>query len=276
MGRRREGISVLFGKATNLTRFRIAAQTRCFAQPFKKALHTAARLGCVGVQIDARNELRPGELSETGLRQLRKMLVDLNIRVGSVAFPTRRGYADPNDLQRRIEATLQAMRLASKLSARILVFNLGQLPVADSAGRAILSEAICSLASQGNRLGVRLAAQTSNTDSRRIVEFIESLPEGTLSLDLHPARLIAQGHSPAEFVATAGRHIAHVHATDGVYDLASGYGVEVELGRGTADFPVLLGMLEEHEYRDWLTIERRDSTQPMEDIGNAVQYLRSL
>jgi sugar phosphate isomerase/epimerase len=50
----------------------------------------------------------------------------------------------------------------------------------------------------------------------------------------------------------------------------------VELGRGTADFPTLLGLLEEHAYRDWLTIERRHSSQPAEDIANAVQYLRSL
>ena len=77
-------------------------------------------------------------------------------------------------------------------------------------------------------------------------------------------------------MAAAGRHIAHVHATDGVRDLASGLGVEVELGRGTADFPVLLGMLEEFEYRDWITIERRNSRKPVEDISNAVQYLRSL
>ncbi|NOY28858.1 MAG: sugar phosphate isomerase/epimerase [Planctomycetes bacterium] len=256
--------------------FRIAAQTGCFAQPFKKALHTAARLECDGVQFDARQELRPAELSETGLRQLRKILNDLNLRVASVAFPTRRGYANPDDLERRLEATLAAMRLASQLRARILIFNLGDLPAAESTAAATLIDAISSLAVHGNRLGVRLTAQATSADAQALVDFVDSLPEGTLALDLHPARLIAQGESPAEFVSVAGRHIAHVHATDGVHDLASGHGVEVELGRGTADFPELLGMLEEFEYRDWLTIERRDSRQPVEDIGNAVRYLRTL
>ncbi len=246
--------------------FRIAAQTGCFAQPLKKALHTAARC----------QELRPAELSETGLRQLRKILNDLNLRVASVAFPTRRGYANPDDLERRLEATLAAMRLTSQLRARILIFNLGSLPAAESAERATLVEAISSLAVHGNRLGVRLTAQATSADAQALVDFVDSLPEGTLALDLHPARLIAQGESPAEFVSIAGRHIAHVHATDGVHDLASGHGVEVELGRGTADFPELLGMLEEFEYRDWFTIERRDSRQPVEEIGNAVRYLRAL
>ena len=61
-----------------------------------------------------------------------------------------------------------------------------------------------------------------------------------------------------------------------MHDLARGHGVDVELGRGTADFPELLGMLEEYGYRDWLTIERRGSQQPIVEIGNAVKYLRAL
>ena len=260
--------------------FKIAAQTGGLAQSLKKALHTVAGLGCDGVQIDARNELQPADLSDTGLRQLRKMLDDLNLRVGSVAFPTRRGYSNPVDLQPRLEATRAAMQLASRLGARLLIGNLGTLPAGDIAGEdssgwATLVDAIQSLASHGDRLGVRLVMQATSP-AKQLADFVAQLPEGSLALDLNPARLIALGESPGEFVATAGKHIAHVHATDGVHDLGSGQGVEVELGRGTADFPELFGMLEEHGYRDWLTIERRNSHQPVEDIGNAVRYLRAL
>jgi len=256
--------------------FKIAAQTRCFAQSIKKALHTAARLECDGVQIDARHELRPADLSETGLRQMRKMLTDLNLRVGSVAFPTRRGYANPIDLQPRLEATRAAMQFASRLGAKVLIGNLGSLPSAKNGDqRAALTDAIGHLATYGDRVGVRLAAQATATPPE-LAEWIKTLPEGTLSFDLHPAALIAQGDLPREFAATVGTHIAHVHAVDGVHDLASGQGVEVELGRGTADFPELLGILEEFGYRDWLTIERRSSRQPVEEIGNAVKFLRSL
>ena len=259
-----------------MIRSRIAAQTRCIAQSIKKALHTAASLGCDGVQFDARSELQPSELSDTGLRQLRKMLDDLNLRVGSVAFPTRRGYAEPVDLQPRLEATRAAMQLASRLGARILIGNLGALPEDENANeRATLVDAIQSLASHGDRLGVRLAMQSA-APATVLSDFIAGLPEGTLALDLHPARLIMQGESPAEFVRVTGRYIAHIHAVDGVHDLASGQGVEVELGRGTANFPELLGMLEEYGYHDWLTIERRNSPQPIEDIGNAVKFLRAL
>ena len=97
-----------------------------------------------------------------------------------------------------------------------------------------------------------------------------------MGLDLHPAQLITHGLSPQEFVSMVGQHIAHVHAVDAVRDLAGGNSTEVELGRGSVDFPALVGQLEEHNYRDWLTIECRHSSQPIEDVGNAVKYLRSL
>ena len=52
-------------------------------------------------------------LSPTGLRQFHKLLDDLNLRVSAVAFPTRRGYDEPDDLERRVLATQAAMRFAS-------------------------------------------------------------------------------------------------------------------------------------------------------------------
>jgi len=66
----------------------------------KRALHTAARLGAEGVEIDARTELVPAEMSRTGVREFRKLLSDLSLHVSAVAFPTRRGYDVVDDLER--------------------------------------------------------------------------------------------------------------------------------------------------------------------------------
>jgi len=260
-----------------VTAFRIATQTASLGPTLVKALHTAAQVGCEGVQFDARQEVRSAELSETGLRQLRKLLDDLNLRVGSVAFPTRRGYGNPLDLERRLEATVGAMRLASQLHCRVLVVQLGRLPAdPDSKEIGTLKEALTALSQQGTRLGVQLAAQVSFDTYDHMEDFLASLPEGTVSLDLHPGKLIAQGHTPEEFVRRLGQHIVHVHASDSVRDLGPGRWLEVELGRGSADFPAILGSLEEHEYRGWVTIERTESSQPVEDVSNAVRYLRTL
>ena len=87
----------------------------CLRLPFKKALETAARIGADGVEINARTELKPAELSQTGIRHLRKMLSDLNLKVAAVHFPTRRGYDETDDLDRRLQATKDAMAMALSL-----------------------------------------------------------------------------------------------------------------------------------------------------------------
>ncbi len=68
----------------------------------------------------------------------------------------------------------------------------------------------------------------------------------------------------------------HVRARDGVRDLAQGRGIETPLGRGTADFPALAGVLEDHAYRGHFTIDRQESADPITDVGNAVQFLQNL
>jgi sugar phosphate isomerase/epimerase len=55
-----------------------------------------------------------------------------------------------------------------------------------------------------------------------------------------------------------------------------GGAVEVELGRGSADFPELLGSLEEYDYRGWVTVQRRSSTRTVEDAADAIAFLRAL
>ena len=70
----------------------VAIQLRSLKQPLQRALQTAARLGVRAVEIDGRGEINPRELSATGLRQFKKKLEDLNLRVAAVGFQTRRGY----------------------------------------------------------------------------------------------------------------------------------------------------------------------------------------
>jgi sugar phosphate isomerase/epimerase len=259
-----------------VTALRIATQTRALAQSFKKALHTAASLGCDGVQFDARNELRPAELSDTGLRQLRKMLDDLNLRVGSLSFPTRRGYTEPTDLDRRVHATVAALKLASQLRAPVLVCDLGRLPALESHEQNTLTEVFTMLGSQALRQGVQLAAQMRFENFAQVESFIATLPEGSLFLDLNPAQLLNDGHAPVDFVKELGRHVAHVHANDAVRDFASRRVIDTVLGRGSVDFESLLGQLEEFNYRGWLTIERRASETIADECADAVKFLRAI
>ena len=63
-----------------MPQLKIGVELACLRLPPKKALHIVAQLGADAVEIDARGELSPRQLSQTGLRELRKMLDDFRLK----------------------------------------------------------------------------------------------------------------------------------------------------------------------------------------------------
>jgi sugar phosphate isomerase/epimerase len=265
---------------------KIGIQLASLRLPFKQALHIAGELGAQAVEIDARGELRPGQLSQTGLRQLRKMLEDRNMRVASVTFRTRRGYDVADRLEERIAATKEAMKFAYSLGAAVVVNQVGRVPprpAVDAENPApppsswdTLVHVLTDLGHFGQHVGAWLAAETGSEDGVDLAALLAALPPGTIGVTFDPGNLVVNGHSVRTALQTLAPYILHVHAKDGVRDLAQGRGLEVPLGRGSVDFPELLGTLEEREYRGYYVIEREYGDDPVYEIGQAVKYLRSL
>jgi sugar phosphate isomerase/epimerase len=246
-------------------------------QPFKKALHTAARLGAQAVEINARNEVLPGELSQTGLRHIRKILEDLNLRVSAVTFPTRRGYHVVEQLEQRIEATKQAMQMAFRLGASVVVNQIGNVPdSADDPAWDVLRGSMAELSQYGQHVGAHFAARTGTESGDDLLRLFEALPHSSIAVDFDPGNLIVNGFSSSESLRALASNILHVHATDAVRDLAIGRGIRVPLGQGSADYPELLGVLEEQQYRGYFTIEREGVEDPISEIATAVDYLKNL
>jgi sugar phosphate isomerase/epimerase len=71
--------------------------------------------------------------------------------------------------------------------------------------------------------------------------------------------------------------VTHFRARDGVRDLSLGRGVEVQLGRGSVDFPQLLALLEERSYQGYLTVERRETSgNALGECAQALEFLGNL
>ena len=260
-----------------MPQIKVGIQLASLRLPFRKALQTAARLGATAVEIDARREVKPNELSDTALRQMRKMLEDLNLRVSAITFRTRRGYNVEEELDRRIEATLQALKLAYRLGCNVVVNQVGLIPDdPQTPGWDLLIESLSAIGKHGQREGAFLAARTGAEDPAQLLRLIDALPDGSIGVDFDPGLLLINGFSAREAVDVLGPHIMHVHARDGVRDLAQRRGLEVALGRGSADFPELLGVLEEHRYRGWFTVEREQAQDPVNEVSNAVQFLKNI
>ena len=239
-------------------------------------------MGADGVEIDVRHELRIADFSQTALRQFRKLLDDLGLRVAAVAFPTRRSLGDSEELERRLLAIREAMDFAYKIGAGIVLHHAERLPIFSEEGEddpatQTLLESLTLLAEHGDRVGARLAI-SSGADPQTQSQLFGRLPEGTIGAALHPAALVTAGADVAEAARWLGDRVLYVHAVDAVREFAGGSGnaVEVELGRGGADLPGVLGTLEEHGYRGWVTAQRTAGSDPAGDLANAVAYLRAI
>lgn len=260
-----------------MPQIKVGVQLASLKLPFKKALLAAARMGATGVEIDARGELHPQELSRTGARQIRKLLDDLSLRVCAVSFHTRRGYETSEDLERRIDATRRAMEMAQQLGSPVLINSVGHIPQDTSAPEwTLLLESLTDIGRFGQHVGVFLTATTGAEGPAELKRLLDALPAGSLGINLNPGNLVMHGHRPLDGVRQLGEHVLHVHAKDGVRDSGPQRGVEVPLGRGSVDFPELLGALEEQGYRGYFTVEREHAGDPEFELSQAVQYLRNL
>ncbi len=247
-------------------------------EPTKKALHTAARLGAAGVEIDVRRQMRPAEWTDTAVRHFRKMLDDLGLRLAALAYPTRRGYEVEEDLERRIDGTRAAMRLAYRLGAGRVVNHIGSVPDPESASTpwSTLRQSLSELARFGEREGAVLAALTGDVPIESIRRLREELPEGALRLAIDPGELVMHRIDPVAYLAELGRDLEYAYLSDGVRDASRGRGVAVPIGRGSVDLPAVLGALEERGYHGFLTIRSSGSDQPLEELDHAVAYIRAL
>lgn len=245
--------------------------------PFKKALAVAAEMSADGVEINARSEIKPAELSRTGVRHLKKMLADLNLSVAAIHFPTRRGYDEVDDLDRRIDATKNAMTMAYDLGCNVVTNRIGRIAEeATDERRSVMVQALTDLGVYSQKSGAWLAAQCGFEDTNVLKGLIDSLPPMALGVDFDPAQMVINGFSPNDGMLVLAEHVMHFRARDAVHDLSLGRGLEVQLGRGSVDLPSLLGKLEEHHYAGYLTVDRDEQADAVLQCTQSVEYLDNL
>lgn len=258
-----------------MLQLRKSVALRCLGGNLRQGLETAARIGASAVELNARTDLRLEDVSQTGLRQLRKWLADGKLQVAIVSFPTRRGLDEADGLDQRVDGIRRAMALAAGLGCR-LVSTMGQpLPAEDQPERQnLLVSVLHDLARHSLKAGAWLACRTGSSSTADLNQLLEQLPDGALMVDLDPASLLIAGHDPALAVKAHGTRIAHFRARDGVRDRSfPGGGAEVQLGRGSVDFPALLAGLEEHSYPGFITVGRQLHDDPEKTLRDCIQGL---
>lgn len=254
---------------------RISLATRCLNEPLRRALRTASDMGVQGVQFDAREELKPGDLTETGRRQFLHSLEELGLKVASLWLPTRRTFYDEDQLDARVAATRAVMDFAWSLACSVVTVRLGKIPAdKDSPEHRILHEVVSDLAAYGNRVGATLAIVPVHDSPEALAGLIDSVKTGPVGIDFDPAGFVVSGYAAHSAYKTLHEFVVHMQARDALRS-ADGGG-EMPLGRGEVDWVELLPLLDEAGYRGWMTIIRTQGDDKRGDMERAVTFLNNV
>jgi sugar phosphate isomerase/epimerase len=264
-----------------MSRLKIGVHLGSMGLPLRRALAEAQRAGAAGVQLDAAGDLAPDRLSETGRRELRHLLRSHDLEPTAVGCPLRRGLDAADDQQPRIEHVKKVMSLASGPGPRVVIVQAGRVPdeaeeKSGSPRPRLLAEALGALGAYGDRIGVVLGLETGLESGAALRDYLNRFDTGSLAVNYDPANLLVNGFDPVQSLRDLRGKVRHVHAKDARAGGASRTAREVPLGHGDIDWLQLLGVLEEVEYRGWLTVERESGDDRPGDVARGVGFLRRL
>jgi sugar phosphate isomerase/epimerase len=260
-----------------MNRLKIGIRLESLGLPLRRALMEAGRLGVSGVQVDAVGDLAPNTLSDTGRREFRHLLRAHNMELTALGCPLRRGLDSTENQQPRLEHVQKVLSLSFDLGPRLVIVQAGAVTDDSNNPRMhVLRESLQALAHHGDRIGATLALETGLEDGAVLAAFLDCFDTGSLGVNLDPANLLLHGFDPYSAVQALSRRIAHSHAKDARQSSASRAAQEVPLGHGDIDWMKYLAMLEEVEYRGWLTIERETGENRLAEVAAGVSFLRRL
>jgi sugar phosphate isomerase/epimerase len=259
-----------------MNRLRIGVRLESMGLPLRAALDLAGRIGAAGVQFDAVGELAPERLSQTGRRELRHLLSARELEVTAVGCPLRYGLDMPEKQEARLDHVKQVLALSFELGPRTVIASITSTAIDPEAPNPLLVEALDVVARHGDRVGAVLAVQTGLEAGDQMAAFLRRFDTGGLGVNVDPGAFLFHGFDPYENTHALRGLVRHAHATDARRAGARQAAQEVALGHGDIDWLTYLGVLEEIEYREWLTVKRDGGDNRRAELEAGVGFLRRL
>jgi L-ribulose-5-phosphate 3-epimerase len=259
----------------NGKRLQIGVYVESLGLSLRRALDEIERLGAAGVQVDAVGDLSPRELSQTGRREFLHLLRSHSLELAALNCPLRQGLDVAEGQQARIDHVKKVLSLSYDLGSRIVLIQAGRIPDDPQSGRAgLLREALLALGHHAERTGAILALETGLNSGKAVREFLDKLDTGGLGVSFDPANLLMNGFDPYESARVLHGRIVYAKAKDARVAGPNRTAQEVPLGHGDIDWMQMLGVLEEVEYRGWLTVERDTGENRLSDVAAGIGFLR--
>jgi sugar phosphate isomerase/epimerase len=258
-----------------MSKLKIGIRLESLGLPLRRALQEAERLGVAGVQADAAGDLAPQNLSQTGRREFRHLLRAHNLELTALGCPLRRGLDAAENQEARIEHVKRVMTLSFDLGPRIALVQAGRVPEKPDEPRAgQFREALLTLGSHGDRTGTTLALETGLESGEALRAFLDRFDTGGLGVNLDPGNLLMGGFDPYQSARALHGKVVHCNAKDARVSGPNRAAREVPLGHGDIDWMLFVSVLEEIEYRGWLTVARDSGERRLADVEAGVSFLR--
>lgn len=254
---------------------RLAVATRCLSLPLSASIRLVTDWNVKGLQFDIRNEVRAGELSETGRRDLLHLVQENGLTVAGAVFPLKDALYEPDKIDARMDALRDAMKFAYSIRAGTLCIRVGRIPEdSQSNERKLLIEALCDLARYSNHIGTVLAITPTNDSAESLRALLDEVKTGPMGIDFDPAHFAMTGRPVADSLQHLYDYVSHVQLRDGTHGIDGGQ--ETAVGQGNVDWVEVLALLGEMDYRGWLTAIRTQGDDPVRDLARGITSVQRL
>ena len=202
---------------------------------------------------------------------------------------------EAKDWRENIEWGKRLNQIAADIAEGLWMAHTGIMPEDPSDPHwARMTDALGEIAEHGRSIGATLALETGPEPPPVVRRMMELIDSPALRVNFDPANLliwppiIAQRRhvpfdyeramrdfDPVEGLRTLIPYVVHAHAKDSVLH-PDGTSREVPLGTGMTKWPELHAIFQENNYTGFFAIEREVGEDAMNDVRDAVKFLRGL
>jgi len=271
----------------------------------QQGLLMAKEAGAEGVQFFVGDgDLSPESLTASARAKLRGDIGALGLEISALCvWIGGEGFRHREANPGKLELSQRVIELAKELGTDIVTTHIGVIPYDPECEiYEAMREACNTISLFAENMNAYLAIETGPTTAYHLKSFLSGIAGKGIAVNYDPANLImVTGDDPERGVHELKEYIVHTHAKDGIrfmavdpreiyttpgYEFQDGGKVremvrarkvyqETPLGEGHVRFADYLRALEDIGYKGYLTIEREGGENPVEDIRQAVQFLRA-
>lgn len=257
-----------------MTQRKIGVMIESFRLGVRDGILKAAEIGADGFQIYCTGgEMAPENMDADDREEFKTFVAEQGLTISALCADYFKGFLNAETNPETVEKTLACMDLAADLGVDVITSHIGTLPEDDDSPEwEIGLKAMRELAAHGEEVGVRFASETGPESAELLRRFLDRVPGNIVGVNYDPANLVMGGYDQIGGVEVLSDYIFHTHAKDGTRQPRE----EVALGEGDVDFPAWVAELDAIGYDGFLTVEREVGDTPVEDITEAVEFLRTL